>query len=215
MATGEADHPLYVSTFPRGGRLVRRFRRRMSTPIHIATLDRVLALQLTVAWAGEGPRLRWWPTDLVDVDAGGDFFARLVPRTAVWAALEAAREVARRTDAKMRREMPDADRMRTLFFLGFDADEKLGDRLAMLKRSGSPPTKVLAAYLPVDLAEPFNSEALSTALGKPDRAPTCLDGGRQMAGVPPAALEALASRLAAALVPLADRYPLPFYRIPS
>ena len=37
-------------------------------------------------------RLGWWDCDLVDADAGGDLFARLLPRTARWAALKAARD---------------------------------------------------------------------------------------------------------------------------
>jgi len=55
----------------------------MSEPIRDAILDTVLALQLTVAWAGEGlsepPRLGWWQTDLVDELGGGDLLARLLP----------------------------------------------------------------------------------------------------------------------------------------
>lgn len=55
--------------------------------------DQILALQFTIAWAGEGrsqpKRLGWWDTDLVDEAGGGDFFARLAPRTHAWAALEA------------------------------------------------------------------------------------------------------------------------------
>jgi hypothetical protein len=46
-------------------------------------LDELLALQLTVAWAGEAAgeptRLGWWKTDLVDAQGGGDLFARLTP----------------------------------------------------------------------------------------------------------------------------------------
>jgi hypothetical protein len=90
-------------------------------------------MQLTVAWAGEArrspPRLGWWETDLIDPASGGDFFARLLPLTNAWASLEAACEAARRTDAKIRAKMADQDRMRTIFFLGFDLDEQLGDRL--------------------------------------------------------------------------------------
>jgi len=44
-------------------------------------LDTILALQMTVAWAGEGlcdpKRLNWWRTDLVDELGGGDLFQRL------------------------------------------------------------------------------------------------------------------------------------------
>ncbi len=55
--------------------------------VHITqhALDAILALQLTVAWAGEGladpKRLDWWRTDLVDPMGGGDLFARLFPKT--------------------------------------------------------------------------------------------------------------------------------------
>ncbi|WP_395830945.1 hypothetical protein [Archangium violaceum] len=49
----------------------------MATPnAPVSTLDTILALQLTVAWAGEGrcepARLGWWQTDLVDEAGGGD-----------------------------------------------------------------------------------------------------------------------------------------------
>ncbi|KYF49442.1 hypothetical protein BE08_33000 [Sorangium cellulosum] len=57
----------------------------MSPRLSPAHLDEILALQLTVAWAseaaGEPPRLGWWRSDLVDPEAGGDLFVRLLPRT--------------------------------------------------------------------------------------------------------------------------------------
>ena len=43
-------------------------------------LDKILALQIMVAWAGEGAcepkRLDWWRTDLIDEYGGGDLFTR-------------------------------------------------------------------------------------------------------------------------------------------
>ena len=108
-------------------------------------LDAILAIQFTIAWAGEGRcqprRLGWWETDLIDDAGGGDLFARLLPQTHAWASLEAVREAARRTDAKARARMADPDKMRTLFFLGFEVDEQLGDRSAALKRGSRPPQK--------------------------------------------------------------------------
>jgi len=53
--------------------------------------------------------------------------------------LEAVREAGRRTDAKARAKMADPDKMRTVFFLGFELDEQLGDRLAALH----PPLEVV------------------------------------------------------------------------
>jgi hypothetical protein len=109
-----------------------------SVPLSESALDEILALQFLVAWAGEGrcrpKRLAWWDTDLVDPDGGGDLFARLAPRTHAWAALEAVREAARQTDANARQRHGDPDRLRTIFFLGFEADETLSDRLAAHKR---------------------------------------------------------------------------------
>lgn len=96
------------------------------TPISDETLDAILALQLTVAWAGEGRctprRLGWWDTDLIDEAGGGDLLARLLPKTHAWASLEAVREAARRTDAKARGRMADPDKMRSLHFLRFVAE---------------------------------------------------------------------------------------------
>ena len=105
-----------------------------TAPLTEGALDEILALQFLVAWAGEGRckprRLGWWDTDLVDPDGGGDLLARLAPRTHAWAALEAIRETARQTDTKARERHGEPDRLRTIFFLGFEAHEKLSDRLA-------------------------------------------------------------------------------------
>ena len=47
-------------------------------------LDEILALQITVAWAGESagdpPRLGWWASDLVDREGGGGLLSGLGPR---------------------------------------------------------------------------------------------------------------------------------------
>ena len=47
-------------------------------------IDRILATQLLVAWAGEGrsepKRFGWRDTDLIDKAGGGDLVARLAPR---------------------------------------------------------------------------------------------------------------------------------------
>lgn len=178
------------------------------------TLDRILATQLLVAWAGEGrcqpKRLGWWDTDLIDEAGGGDFFVRLLPRTHAWASLEAVREAARRVDAKARSKMADPDRMRTIFFLGFELDEQVGDRLAFLKRAGARPSEALAFPIPIGAA--FSKEAFASALQSGDAPFNVVPGGRQLKGVMPATPDALVQRLATALVPFADHYPLPFYK---
>ena len=178
-------------------------------------LDSILAVQITVAWAGEGrcspKRLGWWDTDLIDPAGGGDFFARLMPRTHAWAALEAAHEAARRTDAKARSKMADPDKLRTIYFLGFEVDERLGDRLRALKTAGRPPAEALRLRVP--LTADFDRAKFASVLGGGDAQFTVVPGGRQLKGKRPDAPEAAVARLAAALVPLADAYPLPFYKL--
>ena len=178
-------------------------------------LDKVLACQLTIAWAGEGRcsprRLGWWETDLVDEAGGGDFVARLLPQTHAWASLEAVREAARRVDAKARAKMADPDQLRSLFFLGFDVDEQLGDRLSDLKRGNLPPAKALP--LPLSLTADWDHDKLVSALHSSDSAHSVVPGGRQLKGPRPEALEEMVRRLAAALVPLSEQYPLPFYKL--
>lgn len=188
---------------------------RMATLVPDETLDAILAMQVTIAWAGEGRcsprRLGWWDTDLIDDAGGGDLFARLLPQTHVWASLEAAREAARRTDAKARAKMADPDKLRTLYFLGFELDEQLGDRFAAHKRSGRPPAEVLP--LPLTRTADFAKEKLVSALQGGDAAFTTVPGGRQLKGKRPDAADVLVRRLGAALVPLAEQYPLPFYKL--
>jgi hypothetical protein len=187
----------------------------MASPIPDTTLDAILAMQLTLGWAGEGRcsprRLGWWDTDLIDEAGGGDLFARLLPQTHAWASLEAAREAARRVDAKARGKMADPDKMRTLFFLGFELDEQLGDRLTAHKRGGRPPGEVLSLAVP--LTEDFSKAKLVSTLQGGDAAFTTVPNGRQLKGARPTAPETLVKRLAAALVPLVDQYPLPFFKL--
>jgi hypothetical protein len=183
-------------------------------PLADATLDQILALQITVAWAGEGRcsprRLGWWETDLIDEAGGGDLFKRLMPHTHAWAALEAAREAGRRVDAKARGKMAAPDAMRTIFFLGFEWDEQVGDRLAALKRTGRPPAEALP--LPLPLTSDFASDKVVAAFQGGDATFTVVPGGRQLGGARPDAPEIVVRRLVAALVPLAEQYPLPFYK---
>jgi hypothetical protein len=182
-----------------------------------STLDAILALQLTVAWAGEGRcdprRLGWWQTDLVDSTAGGDFFARLLPRTHAWASLQAIREAARRVDQQARHGIATPDSLRTIFFLGFELDELLNERLAQHKRNGRAPQETLP--FPVVL-DGFASDSLTEVLRVPGASTpsyTVVPGGRQLKGAWPDAPDLGLRGLAAALLPFSEKYPLPFYRV--
>jgi hypothetical protein len=182
-----------------------------------STLDVILALQMTIAWAGEGlcdpKRLDWWRTDLIDPLGGGYLFQELFPKTQQWAALEAVRQVAIAQDKQMRQDMAQPDQIHTLFFWGFAVDEQLGDRLMEHKQIGKPPMKALP--LPLDLSSQFTRSNFEGAIAIPNQviAFQVAPGGRTIEGQMPESLELRARNLAAALLPLSDRYPLPFYRL--
>lgn len=189
----------------------------MSARLTASQLDAILALQLSVAWAGEEGgdprRLGWWKSDLVDLAGGGDLFARLVPKTAPWASLSLVRAAARRVDDAARQPMGKRDRVWTLFRLGFVVDEQLDDRLAQHRRLGADPAHVLGPHFLVH--EPFSEARLVSlleSLGKPkvDVAP----GARKLRTTTTSPVEA-AGLLAAALLPLAPAYPLPYLEIPE
>jgi hypothetical protein len=185
----------------------------MGTALNDETLDQVLATQIVVAWAGETAkpaRLGWWKTDVIDPNAGGDLMERLLPRTHLWAALEAAREAARRSDEKARVRMGTPDKLRSLFFLGFAVDEALADRFASLKAQGRPPVEVLRIG-PVQ--EKFSKDSVEALLGRKAVKVTVVPGGRQLKGPMPGDFGDLVRDLAAALIPLVDEYPLPFFKV--
>lgn len=201
------------------GRIELRFTPLMTGAAPDSDLDEILALQLTVAWAGEGlaqpPRLGWWRTDLIDELGGGDLFARLTPRLQRWSALEAALETARRVDEQRRREVADPGKVHTLFHLGFHLDERLGTRLSVLKSSEAPPEQALP--FPLDRKAAFSRDSLATVLGGlfPGVKYATVLGGREVKGAALSEPVTLARQLAAALVPFAEQYPMPFARASS
>jgi hypothetical protein len=184
-----------------------------------STLDAILALQMTIAWAGEAlcepKRLGWWRTDLIDQAGGGYLFQRLFPKTQQWASLEAVRQVAIAQDKQMRQGMAQPDQIRTLFFWGFAVDEQLGDRLMAHKHSGSPPEEALP--VPLTLGNSFVRADFEAAIAIPSQVIDfrVVPGGREIESGMPESLELRARNLTAALLPLSDRYPLPFYRLGS
>ena len=182
-----------------------------------STLDSILALQVVVAWAGEAlcepARLGWWRTDLVDEAGGGDLFRRLLPKTHPWAGLETVRRAATQADLKARSMLGNPDHVRTLFFWGFTLDQKLNERLRHHKLSLCPPEEALP--LAASLKRPFARDSFEATLRLPTgKSPfDVTPAGRQMSGKMPEDLAAAASHLAAALLPLGDKYPLPFFRV--
>lgn len=180
-------------------------------------LDEILALQLAVAWAGEGRsqprRLGWWQTDLLDPEGGGDLLARLLPRTHAWAALEAVREAARRVDERALRRSGTPDRFVTLYQLGFDLNEQLSERLAYHRRHAPSPADVFGAGFVI--SQDFDAAAFETYVRQSAAAPSVEPApeGRLIRGAPPARAVDRVRQLVAALAPFPAEYPMPHYRI--
>lgn len=184
----------------------------MSDRLTASDLDDILALQLSVAWAGEAagnpPRLGWWNSDLVDPEGGGDLFARLVPKTAAWASLALVRSAARRVDASARESLATGDTVWSLFHFGFRVDEQLTDRLAYHRTHQHQPREVFGERLLV--GQPWSTglfETYARALGQATVEKT--PNGRRLKVGSSSPVEA-ARLLTAALVPLVAAYPLPF-----
>ncbi|MBD2517174.1 BREX-6 system BrxE protein [Nostoc sp. FACHB-973] len=181
------------------------------------TLDNILALQIIVAWAGEGicdpKRLDWWRTDLIDENGGGDLFGRLFPKTHQWASLQAVRQAAIQQDRRKRLDMAKPDAVRTLFFWGFTVDEQLTERLAFHKQSGVKPIDVLPLFL--DIYQPFSAADFEEAISIPHQKVDfkVVPSGREIFGEMLKALDECARKLAFALLPIVESYPMPFYRL--
>lgn len=177
-------------------------------------IDFLLSAQFAVSWAGEGgeePRLNWWRSDLCSEFGGEDLFSRLLPHTWRWAVLQATREAALRRDAEARAQHHDPDEIVSLFSLGFEVDERVNERLADLKRAGAAPTSALPPLGDV-LREEWDKAAFTTWLeghGKPSFVAEPI--GRRIKGAPPPKLGELVDQFLAALAPLAEAYPLPYF----
>ena len=138
---------------------------------------------------------------------------RLLPQTHEWAALTGVRQAAIQVDRQKRQEVANSDAVRTLFFWGFELDEALSDRLADHKRSRTPMEKVLT--LPMDLAVSFSASVFEDTVRIPGQVAEfkVVPSGRELVGKIPESIELRAQKLMAALVPLAESYPMPFYRV--
>jgi len=184
----------------------------MSIPaVELDLLDLILDWQMTIAWLGEAncepSRLGWWRTDLIDDLGGGDLLARLLPRTKVYAGWEAVREGAIAADHRARQRMADPDKLRTIFFGGFDLDARLTDRLAIRKRFNQK------LHLPIAWEDGFDRELITKQIR--DRCGESkyelVAGGREICKTDSDQQNLLS--LVAATVPFDQNYPMPFYRI--
>lgn len=178
-----------------------------------SVIDGVLAIQIAVAMAGEKDdgRWNWWRSTFTDALVGADFFNRATPALANWSALDACRRAAVYVDAGRRRQLAEPDRVRTLYFFGFAIDEQLSMRLSVLKDAQASPVQALPRpYLDGNAFTAAMLEAyLQTHVEHPAYSITPV--GRQLKGQMPQGPERAAEQLAAALLPLSDNYPMPYY----
>lgn len=184
-------------------------------------LDEILMWQLLVAWAGEraasdAPRLSWWNTDLTDPIGGGDFLERLLPVTHRWAGFRGAREAARRIELGLLRALGGAGRVQSLFWIDRTTDELLEERMDTLSiQLRQDPDRALRWPCATDAWNRAVFErSLQGSLNSPSGSSfQYVSGGREVRGVPAGASTVERVRaLVAALVPLADSYPMPFLR---
>jgi hypothetical protein len=154
---------------------------------------------------------------LVSEYGGEDLLKWLLPRTWLWAMLQAVREAARRKDEELRAKASDPDQLVTLYRFGFELDEQIEERLQFHKRSGLPPVEALPALAEVlgsTLHQSWDKDQFQgwvEAHGpvQAEAVPT----GRLLKGAMPAGLDRRVAQLVAALAPLADSYPLPHFRV--
>lgn len=187
------------------------------TEISLNDLDKILAFQFVIAWAGEGlaepHRLNWWKTDLIDNEGGGDLFSRLFPLTHEWASLEAIRTAAIQADKEKRLTMVNSSMIRTMFFWGYKIDDKLNDRISEHKQDMKSPFQVLP--FPYEITDGFNREVLEKSLLNNIQIPNYRKvlGGRELLDKIPEEPVIIVKLLAASFLPFSKEYPSPFYRI--
>jgi hypothetical protein len=152
---------------------------------------------------------------------GGDFLARLLPKTHAWAGLQVAREAARETDRLARRKYANPDAMRSLFFLGAELDNQLAERIYDLKsthcdqrNSPAPLPEHVLPGLSVWTQRAFARGALQEFVTNRlefDVVPC----GRRLKGNWPQSAVVGVKHLASALFtqPLQSTYPLAFYEV--
>jgi hypothetical protein len=178
-------------------------------------LDSILALQFMVAWAGEKSadpeRLKWWDTDILDERGGGDFMARLFPKTAQWAGPKLVRRAATVVDARARARSR-AKGIWTLFFLGFELDEELDERIAYHRNAMHVPRDVFGAqWLPDRWSLPAFESWLRDLCSPPEVQIDTV--GRRLNTMTTGPLQ-VATALVAALLPIAPLYPMPYMHRP-
>jgi hypothetical protein len=174
-------------------------------------LDQILALQLKIARAGELERLSWWRVDATDADGGGDFYQRLLGKASRQAAAETAMAGAKARELILFQERGIAEgSIYTLFHPPFKLDVALRERWQHFKNYPEDLPSELAQLLDHELSfDKGEFEAWLQTLPRPSFERSTL--GRRMRGDWPAGdLERMQS-LAALLIPLEVKYPLPYY----
>lgn len=182
-------------------------------------LDAILKIQIAVAAAGgrwdDGTGLHWWRSRLADDFGGVDLFQRLAPAAGDWSVLDVVRRAAKSYDRRCRTAIAGTSgRLRTVFWLGGELEELLDRRLRHHKTERNDARLILGAD--VQVGESFDGSAFRRWLEglHGEEAPLIVAGGRELKSPPLHDPLQMAKRLAAALLPLPDHYPVPFFRVP-
>ena len=183
------------------------------------TLDQILAIQILIAWAGEGgdePRLDWWKSEVLSEFGGFSTLQELMPNTALWLACKAAREIAKREDEKRRKTSSDSDQIYTIYRLGFEIDEQLEHQLSDLIHAKSS-LSILFKDIPwvEDLTEQeWEQDGFDKWLRSLGERGTHKDEptGRRIVGSAPEDILTRVQKLANHLSPLSKNYPMSYYK---
>lgn len=117
----------------------------------------------------------------------------------------------RRVDQAVRTKLANPDAAWSLFHFGYATDERISDRLAWHRQHQHDPKEVLGPHFLVGTPwSPRGLEAMLADLGKPKV--TITPAGRKVE-LPDALPQQAAPLLAAALLPLASAYPMPFVEV--
>ncbi len=187
--------------------------------IDLSDIDSLLTAQLIVAWAGEkgtrdestSRRLGWWDTSLVSEGAEYEL-KELLPNTWQWASLQTVRHAAKLHDASVRAKDHDPDRLLTLFFLGFEIDEKVDERLIQFKQNSKAVDEVLPDVAFMVTSEWSEDRFMRWVSKFGKESTTSVPAGRRLKGQPPTQIQDILGRLIAGLAPLTDTYPMPHFK---
>ena len=182
----------------------------------LTDLDKVLAMQIALAWAGEKYRLGWWPSDVTERNGGYTQLQDLAPSSATWLALKTVREIAKRVDKETRSRSKHPDDIYTIFRLGFDVDDLLNKRLTHHIHAQAPIHILLKhiKWLHDPIHQPWHQDELQVwikTLTPQSTSHEHISLGRRIKASRPQNIVGHSIILMRLLLPLTHTYPMPHF----